>query len=39
MDNTTTNDRMGGDGAVAIKRRGADLDAEGVKRATLQPTN
>ena len=37
--NMTTNDRVGGNGAVAIKHRGADGDAEGVKRATLQPTN
>ncbi len=37
--NTTTNDRVGGNGAVALKRRGADVDAEGVKQATLQPTN
>jgi hypothetical protein len=30
---------VGGNGAVALKRRGANLDAEGFKRATLQPTN
>ena len=30
---------VGGDGVVVLKCRGADLDAEGVKRATLQPTN
>ena len=29
--NTTTDDQVGGDGAVAIKRRVADLDAEGVR--------
>jgi len=39
MDNTTSNDRVGGSGAVALERRCADLDVEGVKRATLQPTN
>jgi hypothetical protein len=39
MDNTTTNDRVGGDGVVALERRCANLDAEGVKQATLQTTN
>ncbi len=38
-DNTTTNDRVGGNNAVGLERRGANVDAEGVKRATLQPTN
>ncbi len=37
--NTTTNYWVGGDGVVVIKCRGADWDAEGVKQATLQPTN
>ena len=39
MDNTTTNDQVGGNGAVGLKCRGANLDAEKVKRATLLPTN
>ena len=34
-DNMTTNDRVGGDGVVALERRGANLDVEGVKQATL----
>ena len=38
-DNTTTNDRVGGNNAVGLERRGANVDAEGVKWATLQPTN
>ena len=39
MDNTTTDDQVGGNGAVALKCRDTDLDAKGVKQATLQPTN
>ena len=34
MDNTTTNDRVGGNGAVGLKRRGTNLDAEKVKGNT-----
>ncbi len=32
-------DREGGSSGVALKCRGVDLDAEGVKQATLQPIN
>ena len=39
MGNTTTNDLEEGDGAGATRGRGANLDAEGVKQAILQPTN